>query len=782
MPSLAKRLRPLLRTLRGIWAIPVVRLAALVSLSVILFTTLPAAVALGLLVFVVFTAYNLSSKYLSILSLVFLSSIPILLYFGYEGIGEEFAVYVYFLLIIVVALELKSYLVENLITFKPVDSQTTSSESESVISSSPSLVSTPKNLASEPVVWTSEPALRQELRRELPRRSQASFWQQIWQTLRVHVLETNLAVILLFAALSLLLFNLPGLPYFRDLTTLPFYFRLSAGSLDLIYFERSVHNFFVNLGVSARVLASLYWQGVFFLGLLGTYYFTFRIQNLFEEDKHWLRSRRNRVGVLLLTLLFVFNPWTYERFLMGQTNVLRGHLLFVPVLFYLLRYLRTFLPTWNEPGDTHLRYFARFSWAVTLLTLISAHHTFFVFGLIGVTLVYMFVWRVVLYEKSRTPASYFRRFVKLTSLTLLVLLPSVFLLVNRYGNFDSTQRGYFDTQISQNAEYKAQVIRSFSPIAAGGESLLEQVLIGGASWMTPSFIEPEEGRRVLSIFQHLVYYYNPVLGWLFVLIMAVILGGLFYQADRHPRAILHPFLALIPLSLLATFGYATAGTRALNQLFYALPFAYTLRESGKFYSLFLALTLVFVAVYSIHQKKMLRRVLFVTLTLAVFSNFLLFLPLRQTIPYLNFPSEMTTVVTDLCDLENPNPQVLFYPFQTYIQTEGIDTYSAYPYRHLTPCPAFVPSSAQVRTPEDDTLTLYTDLVSQSVTLATNTYLDSTNTPEDYEAYKAAMLGLGVHILVIDSTHYPDLARLETQLGAYLTNAAGERPVSIFELL
>ena len=777
MPSLAKRLRPLARNLRGIWAIPAVRLAALVSLSVILFSTLPTPVALGALIFVVFTAYNLSSKYLSILSLVFLSSIPILLYFGYEGIGEELAVYVYFLLILVVSLELKSYLVENLVKFKPQEPNPSSSESESFFVPAPT---SPQTLASEPT-WTNEPAFRQELRRELPKRSKVA-WERVLRAPRGRIPSGNLAVLGLFAALSLLFFNFSGLPYFRDLTTLPFYFRLSAGSLDLIYFERTVHNFFVNLGIPARVLASLYWQGTFFLGLLGTYYFTFRIQNLFEDDKYWLHSRRNRLGVLLLTLFFVFNPWTYERFLMGQTNVLRGHLFFVPVLFYLLRYLRTFLPSWNEPGDTHLRYFARFSWAITLLTLVSAHHAFFVFGLIAATLAYTFVWRVVLYEKSRTPASYFRRFAKLTSLTLLVLLPSMFLLMNRYGNFDSTQRGYFDAEISQDAEYKAQIIRSFSPIAAEGESLLEQVAIGGASWMTPSFIEPEEGREVLSTLQHLVYYYNPLLGWLFVLLMLAILGSLFYQADRHPRAILSPLLAFIPLSLLATFGYATAGTRFLNQLFYALPLSYTLRESGKFYSLFLALTLVFVAVYSVYPKKLLRRVLFATLGLAVFSNLLLFLPLRRTIPYLNFPSEMTTVVTDLCERENPNPQVLFYPFQTYIQTEGIDTYSAYPYRHLTPCPAFTPSNAQVRTPEDDTLTLYTDLVSQTVEQATTNYLSSPNTPEDYEAYKAAMLGLGVQILVIDSTHYPELAQLETRLAAYLTNAAAGSAVSIFELL
>ena len=806
MSSLAKRLQSLVRTLRGIWAIPVVRLASLVSLSVILFAFLPASLALGLLIFIVFTAYNLSSKYLSILSLALLSAIPILLYFGYEGISEEFAVYVYFLLIVVVALELKSYLFENLFKLKPAPESASEEEGffdstpptsprepeplKPVIEASPTRSTPQPTVAAQTTnqpettlepVWTGEPALRQELRRESPARTSRQVLTRLLRTSRSRLIGGNLGVILVFASLSLLFFNFAGLPHFRDLTTLPFYFQLDAGGLDLVFFERTVYNFFVNIRVPARVIVSVYWQLVFFAGLMGTYFFTFRIQRLFVIDTAWIDSRRNRWIVFLLTTVFVFNPWTYERILMGQHKVIIGHLLFVPVLFYLLRYLRTYLPTWNEPGDTHLKYFARFSWAVTLLTLYSAHHTFFVLGLIAITLGHHFVWRVVLYERSKTPARYFHRFWKLTSLTLLVLLPSGFILLNRYAGNDSTQFSYFNTQVSQNADYEAQIIRSFSPVAAPNESLPQQVLIGAASWMTPSFIEPEEGRALLSFFAYLTYYYNPILGWLLILVMLVILAGLMYQADKHPHPILYPLLGLVPLSLLLTFGYATPAMRGVNQLFYALPFSYTLRESGKFYSLFLALTLVFVAVYAIHQKKLLRRLLLVTLSLATVSNLLLFLPLRRTIPYFNFPTEMTSVVTDLCEEENPQAQVLFYPFQTYVNTAGIDTFSSYPYRHLTPCPAFVPNRAAVKTPEDDTLTLYRDEVALTIDTATDRYVASLNEAGDYEAYKKDLRDLGVRLIVIDSTHYAELATLENHLSQYLNDAAEPSPVSIFAL-
>ncbi len=748
----------------------IVKLALVVIASTALLISLPFAFAIGLSVIILFTVFNWNSKYLSILSLIFLSSIPILLYFGYEGVAEEFAVYVYFLLIIVITLELKSYLVENIIKIQEGPAE----EFFFTRSSTPLLT----NSTSESIglLTADESAIREpETKRQKPTPRPPLFAQP--SNYKRRIVTWNILTVGLFACLAWLIFNFDGLPYFRDLQTLPYYFKLNAGNLDLAFFERSFFNQLRDIGVPAVTLSNLFYQLIFFGGLTLSYYYILKIQYIFQEDKLRVYSTFNKVFAIFLSLSYVFNPFILERFLMGQYNVIRGHMLFIPALYYLIRYLQIFQPDHDTDDEHSLNYFTRFSWVITLLALVSTHHVYFLLGLIVISLIFTFVSKVILHPHHKEEFKYIQKFLTLVSVTVLVAVPAFFILFNRYNINQGAQRASYETSIKQDKDFKTEVIRAFSPRTTVDNNLVSQVLMGGASWMTPSFIEIEDIRDDLGPFSSLISYFNPFLAWLSIAIAIFLIGHLLHISDKNFKPILFPLIAITPFSLILTFGYS-GGLQWINQLFYALPLSYTLRESGKFYSLFIGLLMLIFAIYYFYQRKWLRYFTMFAVGFYTLTSLLLFLPLQANTNYYNIPEKISSVLSQDCV---EGDKIIFFPFDTYVTTSYIDTFSIYPYKHLTNCDVITPDKATVNASDDSDFTLYSSNTSDQIDTIVAEYVSSGNAEADYKIFKDQLSSLQVRTIVVDPTHYDDLSVLDQYLNSYLENESKDKSISIYTL-
>lgn len=746
----------------------IVKIALCVLAATASFVLLPFSIGLGIVVIAVFTIFNWNSKYLSILSLVFLSSIPILLYFGYEGIAEEFAVYVYFLLIIVITLELKSYLIENLIKIKEIPVEELFFTKSSVPLLTNGIISTAKTESKKTKPDTSslidEVTSKETLEKKVRRYKRG-------------IISWNVVTVGFFAAISWLIFNFDGLPYFRDLQTLPYYFNLTNGNLDLVFFERSLFNELRDLGVSAVTLSNLFYQLIFFSGLCLTYYYLIKIQNIFQEDKQRVYSIFNKVLVLFASLAYVFNPFIFERFLMGQYNVIRGHMLFIPALYYLIKYLQIFEPS-HETNDEHaLNYFTRFSWVITLLALVSVHHIFFLFGLMIISLVFIFVSKILAHPSHKEEFKYIQKFLTLVSVTVLVAIPSLFILCNRYNINQGAQRSSFETSIRQNRDFKNEIIRAFSPQTTQDNNLVNQTLIGAASWMTPSFTEPEDVRDDLGPLSSISVYFNPLLSWAMIIIFGLLASSLLFQSDKNFKSILFPVIAITPFSLLLTFGYS-GGMQVVNQFFYGLPLSYALRESGKFYSLFLGLFALLFVVYYFYQRKTFRYISLFAISVFGLSSLLTFLPLKGNTYYYNLPQAISTNINQTCV---EGEKVIFFPFDTYVTTSYLDTFSIYPYRHLTTCEVVIPDKATISRTDKDDLTLYSTDVSEKIDTVVEEYTSSNNTEADYKIFKDQLSSLQIKTIIIDPTHYQELVVLDEYLNIYLENESSDKYISQYNL-
>lgn len=746
---------------------PLVKIAALTTLSAVLFALIPFSIALGCVIILTFSFFSWSSKYLSILSLVFLSLIPVLLYFEFQTIAEQFAVYVYFLLVIVIVLELKSYILENIISIHKAPDKEFFFDS-----------TTAPHKARDAVDQST--ILEQELRESIAAAQEEEREVKFEETsdYKRNLVMWNVFVVVMSALLCFVVFRFSGLPYFRDLATLPFYFNLDSAAFDLFYIERSVYNALVNLRISPVHISSAFYQLFFFGGLISTYYFTLKIQDMFQENKALVYSYRNKILVLLLSLFFVFNPFTFERFLMGQYNVLRGHLFLVPVMYYLLRYLETFLPERFKHQQTNaFEQFTRFSWAITLLSLVSAHHTYFVYALAGVSLVFILFTEIITHNHGESEFPYFTRFFSLSTLSLLVILPSLFIMFNRYVVRDSSQNNFYESSISENRDYKNDVISAFSAKNFEGTNIYNQVIIGAGSWMTPSFIEPQNIVADNAWANSALYYFNEYLAWIVIILLTIIGFNIAWVADKSFKPLLYPFIFALPLSLILSFGYS-GGAKIINQLYFYTPLSYLMREPGKFYSLFLFLCVLAVSVYYFKIHKTFRILLSSTMVFLVGSNILLFNFLPSYTLYSDLPESMISVVDDNC---NEGELVMFYPFDTYVLTSYSDTFVLYPYEGITECNGIHPRKATTVGVNGDEILLFESSVSETIDEATEEYIESNNEESDYKVYKDIITSFDIRLVVIDSTHSNDLSILEEHLDSYLMNISEDDEVSIYRL-
>jgi hypothetical protein len=729
--------------------------------------------------FLLSLSFKLNSKWTTFLGVFFLVMIPFLLVFGFAKQAEDLAIVVYYLFLLSIFIELKNYFFGQDRKIKLSD-----------------------------YVYLEKTSIGNNIK--LLQYSSSGFsysntWKKIYNFFasKIDVISRirfskigiwRFTVVLISLILPIIIFQFKGLPYFRDLKSFPFINNISFQLLDINSIESLIFNKLVGVGISPNLLVESFFIIWFFLGVFLTFVFLLKIKLIFSRKSNKLSDKIfQEVSILLISLVYVYNPFIFERFLMGQYFVLRGHFLFIPILYYLIKFLQLF---WNphpisgkisedsiqfkknvssrilslfEGKQESFEYFDRLSKLgilFILISLTSTHHTVFLYYLIVTSLLFFTVSRLIHIRKYVIePKLIIRSFIIL----LIVLLPSFLILLNRYSG--TSQYQYYSQNLigKKSPDIKQDIIRSFSLRTKDDEHLLINGLLGSASWDSKSFVETYKIQDKLGILAYFSPYYNYTIGLLFIFLFSFILLCLFYQSDKHFKPILYPFLVLIPISLILVFGYSN-GLKFINQIFFNLPGSYVFRESGKFYSLFLSLFALLFVVYSNYLKKTIYNITIGTFLAYLISSIILFIPLTDSIQYLDTVNnrqyrEIIEFTQNKC-VDGKN--VLYLPFESYINTSFSEIYVAYPFSEALDCKVLKPSKATLTNfNKKNDLVLVDEELDHQIDKIVNDFINSDGRETSFISLKAQLKSLDVSLLIVDEEKNPKLAlfndNLETRI-------------------
>ena len=521
-----------------------------------------------------------------------------------------------------------------------------------------------------------------------------------------------------------------NLPAFRDWIVVPYYYHIENLPWDLERIEHLLYNLLIDFGISGELIVWMYFAIWFGCGVaLSLVCFPKLYQTITQKQPPRL------LITVLLVLLSLLNYWTLERLMMGQINVLRGHILFIPTWFSVQR-----LWSDSKPNTTQ-------SWiigvlAVTGLAIVSVHH---VLLLIYVCLIF----GICRFLKHCDILPYLRVFS--------VFIPAVLFQWYRYSRILS------DTafQIGQNNISTKLTIAQFFSLNSDHHNLVAQGILGKGSWMSPTFSEFERVRQSLGMFQNIFPYWNP---WLIVglFIVSVILTS--YKMLRGGDTIAvfgiketvfwdnnqTPVVLITTLALLLSFGLSSSFFWGINQRYFWTPFSYIMREPAKFYSLFLFGLLVLMCSL---RSDVLERLRYVFLVVLV-SNATLFILFFSRINTVSYPKIMIEM-TKICAL---NTQILFLPDDTYFSADySNDVFISQHWHFSTPCRISLPNSTRIQSNQ-----IYLNKNSKSETINSIT-ADPNCGSNTMSTIMGTFTELGYQGLLIDSSHSVEMRNFENCL-------------------
>ncbi len=517
--------------------------------------------------------------------------------------------------------------------------------------------------------------------------------KQILKTVKNYDL---ILVILVNYVLSLVLFRFDGLMNFYDLITVPYVYNYTDES------EVWPYNFLRSLGFTPGLITSLIFQLSFTVAGSLTYFSLKKILPLLTcklQINSWL--------IFVIALFYAYNPWTFERFLMGQYKILAGYALLVWGIYELLRF---FTQTKLNLSQSSLWQYLRIGLVIGFVSYVgSIHFGGFLFMYLGIFLIAQ-LWQVVR-EKEFRPKQLFAVILIL----VISVLPAAGLLLSKY--YDNQQFDFYQDSLTIDQETRQEIIRSFQiRIHQDGQDLYVRTLIGSASWMDSLeqfMLQPT--RDELGGLANFLYYFNEWLSVIVIVIFLVWLGHFaikFRKTEPKARPWIASFFVFALISLILNFGYS-GGFEVLNQWFYKLPFSYTYREAGKFFGLFLASILILLAFdfsyekYWINKSRQLATQLMASMFLffLFLSNYFLFVPANKVIEPTIFP-EVITNTEKRC---NEKSQVLFLPFSTHAIADYNKVPHLNPIKYLLNCPVVQAEFASLNKYDSD----------QNVTFAQN---------------------------------------------------------------
>jgi hypothetical protein len=539
--------------------------------------------------------------------------------------------------------------------------------------------------------------------------------------------------------LGVYIFRFYGLYNFRDYLSVPFIYNVQSSGITLPF------NTFVSLGGNPQMYFALFFTTLFSLSLTLNYFSLKQLPTVLLGRSEIKFSLINKLQIYFLSLFVVFNPWTFERFLMGQPTVLIGYLFFIPILTLMFRIKSYF------SEKKYLYIFGNYLFLGFTLAFVAylggTHYTIFLLGFFFLLVMSDLAFKIIQEFRLKNKFSWKTVLINiLGAFTTLIVISPVFLSI--YGpssSYNSNQFNYYQEVISESSEIKDSIIKASSlKVGAEEDYIVLRALIGSAGWMSNSIEEPKEISEKLGFVSIFLYYYNdylavPVLILLAVIVLLTNLLVLFYQG-KPLKILLIKIDFLIIISLILNFGYS-AGFEEINSYFYKLPLTYTFREAGKFYGLALSLIIILLTllpflkinyrgrgpsllkklinrnIQSISKfnnlrprltEKVFSKGIFNGLLLSVFaylsfSNVLLFSQLAEVVPATNFPD----IFSNLDRKCSNSKKVVSVPAARYIISEYTHTFHLNPIRYISKCKYF----------EADQTILYNSNTEEYITLA-----------------------------------------------------------------
>jgi len=373
----------------------------------------------------------------------------------------------------------------------------------------------------------------------------------------------------------------------------------------------------LSLLIPTWIIQRLIWFFPLFFGSLGCFY---------------LFGRNYKATGYLAGIFFIFNPFVYERMVMGQITVLLGLSLYPWVILFLYKFF-----------SKKKYYFLIIAAILYGMTVLVSPHSLFILGL----LIFAIVSYFFIKEKN---------YIKII-LSLLIFLTFVTLINFNWLSSslkESNGLGELSTKFSQNDFIFYETSRG------GVDSLLLNVLALDGHW----------GEKYNFFKYHLNSNVSKVST---VLILFFILLGIFLNfKDQKKRPLILLSLAVILSAVVLTIGKAHPLTDFLTKPFYQyLPFYKGLREPQKWVSLILICYIfLFSSTFEFfwRKKKNSNRI-------KILLPFLFFLPLfnshqilwglNQQLKVNDFPSSWYQV-NNILNKQDGDFGVLFLPWRFYI--------------------------------------------------------------------------------------------------------------------
>ena len=415
------------------------------------------------------------------------------------------------------------------------------------------------------------------------------------------------------------------LPYFRDFAILENYPNLSKvdfSKWDWNYLEMFFYSLDKTAGRWWITLYYILWVGLgFYLNLLC-------LSKLTKQAKPWFGG--------LWTSLYLVNFWTIERVLMGHINLLKGHIMVLPILYYGLH--------------------GRHWWVKSLLFLwlgmVSPH-------ILGFLVLVYFVMR---------PKQFGRLF--------MLLIP---FLIWQFGRIILDGAIFWQVSNLQDSVNRYNVLKAMSPVVFDGQELVLRVLVGAGSWNTLTFSEVNLGLNNFGLnFWYSNFWANYLLGFG---ILGVLASGL-----KSKKNWIWSSLGI--LGLIATFGQSLELLKGWNWFVASLPGMGLYRESGKFYWLVI-FSLIIIGI----QKKSLWVHILASLILVL--NIGSGINILSQLNFVNYP-EFDKRISNYCKTNPSLKKGIFLPDNIYIQTSfGNGIFGANHYSLSSDCLFVTPQNSQV---------------------------------------------------------------------------------------
>lgn len=482
-------------------------------------------------------------------------------------------------------------------------------------------------------------------------------------------------------------------PYFRDFAILENYpraFQVGFDKWDWNYLETLLYS----LDKTSGRWFILIYYGIWMI--LGFYLNLRYLVKILPQSNFWFG--------LIWTGLYFINFWTIERVLMGHINLLKGHIMLIPILYYMLKgtrwWLKALLILWIGIISPHYLGF------LVIIFLIIAPAKFWQLFLYLIPFVIWQFWRIVLDGA----------------------------ILGQVTNLQESGNRY-------------NILRAMSPVVLEGEELPLRVLVGAGSWNTFSF---SELNKAGLNFWYANFWANCLYG---VGIFVLLISGL-----KLKKYWTWSILGLF--GLIATFGQSLDLIKGWNWFVSSVPGMGLYRESGKFYYL-LIFGLIAIGIQAKANWIHILAVFILILNLWTGINIL------SQVNLINYPI-FDTAISNYCNLNPSLKKGIFLPNNIYIQTSfGNGIFGANHYNISSNCPFILPQNSQVtsiegrvgyllESPNQKTWSqIIKDLNNNpEICQSTNWWLEYLNWSQEYDFW------------AWDITYYQDLALLSSCLKSH----------------